>query len=180
MEIITTHLEADFDGIASMVAARKLYPEAHLVLPAGAQSRERIFLSQHPLPLTPLSSLDIPNITRLILVDAQHQDRLGHLEKVIENQQLSVHIFDHHPMEENNPLLPRADYCKVDSVGATITLLCEELQARSLKWTPAEATLFAIALYEETGQFGYLNTTPRDFRIGAALVKWNPRRPAAR
>ncbi len=171
MEIITTHLEADFDGIASMVAARKLYPEAHLVLPAGAQSRERIFLSQHPLPLTPLSSLDIPNITRLILVDAQHQDRLGHLEKVLENQHLSVHIFDHHPMEENNPLLPRADYCKVDSVGATITLLCEELQARSLKWTPAEATLFAIALYEETGQFGYLNTTPRDFQIGAALVQ---------
>ena len=74
-------------------------------------------------------------------------------------------------MEENNPLLPRADYCKVDSVGATITLLCEELQARSLKWTPAEATLFAIALYEETGQFGYLNTTPRDFQIGAALVQ---------
>jgi len=171
MEIITTHLEADFDGIASMVAAKKLYPEAYLVLPAGAQSRERAFLAEHPLPLTALSSLDLTKITRLILVDAQHQDRLGPLEKVIENQHLSVHIFDHHPMEGDNPLLPRADYCKLDSVGATITLLCEELQARSLKWTPAEATLFAIALYEETGQFGYLNTTPRDFQVGAALVQ---------
>ncbi|MDH4194250.1 MAG: CBS domain-containing protein, partial [Nitrospirota bacterium] len=171
MEIITTHLEADFDGIASMVAAKKLYPEAYLVLPAGAQSRERAFLAEHPLPLTALSSLDLTKITRLILVDAQHQDRLGPLEKAIENQHLSVHIFDHHPMEGDNPLLPRADYCKLDSVGATITLLCEELQARSLKWTPAEATLFAIALYEETGQFGYLNTTPRDFQVGAALVQ---------
>ena len=170
MEIITTHLEADFDGIASMVAAKKLYPEAHLVLPAGAQSRERLFLSEHPVPFTPFSSLDIPDITRLVLVDAQHQDRLGHLDKILKNQHLSIHIFDHHPMEENNPLLPRADYCKLDSVGATITLLCEELQAKSLKWTPPEATLFAIALYEETGQFGYLNTTPRDFQIGAALV----------
>jgi tRNA nucleotidyltransferase (CCA-adding enzyme) len=37
MEIITTHLEADFDGIASMVAAHKLYPEAQLVLPGGVQ-----------------------------------------------------------------------------------------------------------------------------------------------
>ena len=170
MEIITTHLEADFDGIASMVAAKKLYPEAHLVLPAGAQSRERLFLSEHPVSFTPFSSLDIPDITRLVLVDAQHQDRLGHLDKILKNQHLSIHIFDHHPMEENNPLLPRADYCKLDSVGATITLLCEELQAKSLKWTPPEATLFAIALYEETGQFGYLNTTPRDFQIGAALV----------
>jgi tRNA nucleotidyltransferase (CCA-adding enzyme) len=56
-------------------------------------------------------------------------------------------------------------------VGATITLLCEELQARSLQWTADEATLFAIALYEETGQFAYLNTTPRDFQVGAALVQ---------
>lgn len=171
MEIITTHLEADFDGIASMMAARKLYPEAHLVLPAGAQSRERTFLAKHPLPLTALSSLDIPKITRLILVDAQHQDRLGQLEKVLKNQHISVHIFDHHPMEENNPLLSRADYCKLGSVGATITLLCEELQANSLKWTPDEATLFAIALYDETGQFVYRNTTPRDFQIGAALIQ---------
>ncbi|HNP30335.1 MAG TPA: CBS domain-containing protein [Nitrospirales bacterium] len=171
MEIITTHLEADFDGLASMVAAKKLYPEAQLVLPAGAQSRERAFLAEHPLSFTTLSSLNISNITRLILVDAQHQDRLGQLEKALENQHLSVHIYDHHPMEPTNPLLPRADYCKVESVGATITLLCEELQARSLTWTPEEATLFALALYEETGQFVYRNTTSRDFQIGAALVQ---------
>ena len=171
MEIITTHLEADFDGLASMVAAQKLYPQAHLVLPAGAQSRERAFLAEHPLPLTAISSLDLPKITRLILVDAQHQDRLGPLEKILENHHLSIHIYDHHPMETTNPLLPRADYCKVDSVGATITLLCEELQARSIKWTTEEATLFALALYEETGQFVYRHTTPRDFQVGAALLQ---------
>ncbi|WP_342349125.1 CBS domain-containing protein [uncultured Nitrospira sp.] len=171
MEIITTHLEADFDGLASMVAAKKLYPKAHLVLPAGAQSRERAFLAEHPLSFTALSSLNITDITRLILVDAQHQDRLGPLEKALENQHISVHIYDHHPIETTNPLLPRADYCKVDSVGATITLLCEELQARGLTWTPEEATFFAIALYEETGQFVYRNTTPRDFQIGAVLVQ---------
>ncbi|MDR4461010.1 MAG: CBS domain-containing protein [Nitrospirales bacterium] len=171
MEIITTHLEADFDGLASMVAAKKLYPEAHLVLPAGAQSRERAFLTDHPLPFTSPSSLNFPEITRLILVDAQHRDRLGQLEKALENQRISIHIYDHHPLETTNSLLPMADYCKVDSVGATITLLCEELQARALTWTPEEATLFAIALYEETGQFGFRNTTPRDFQTGGVLVQ---------
>ncbi|MDT3779295.1 CBS domain-containing protein [Nitrospira sp. MA-1] len=171
MEIITTHLEADFDGLASMVAAKKLYPEAQLVLPAGAQSRERAYLAEHHFSFTALSSLNIPDITRLILVDAQHQDRLGPLEKALKNQHISVHIYDHHPMESTNPLLPRADHCQVDSVGATITLLCEELQTRALTWTPEEATLFAIALYEETGQFVYRNTTPRDFQLGAVLVQ---------
>ncbi len=28
MEVITTHMNADFDSLASMVAAKKLYPEA--------------------------------------------------------------------------------------------------------------------------------------------------------
>ena len=38
LEVITTHLNADFDAMASMVAARKLYPEALLVFP-GSQER---------------------------------------------------------------------------------------------------------------------------------------------
>ena len=171
MEIITTHLEADFDGIASMVAAKKLYPEAHLVLPAGAQSRERAFLAEHPLPLTPLTKLRLMDTTTLIIVDAQQVDRLGNIGKVLKNQKVKIHIFDHHPLEGTNTLCSQAEFCRLDSVGATITLLCEELQARGLTWTSSEATLFAIALYEETGQFGYLNTTPRDLQIGAALVK---------
>ena len=40
------------------------------------------FFPNIPYPSRHFSSLDIPDITRLILVDAQHQDRLGHLEKV--------------------------------------------------------------------------------------------------
>ena len=117
-----------------------------------------------------LSNLDLSTITRLILVDAQHRNRMGPLEKVFQNQQLSIQIFDHHPMEETNPLLSTAD-CTIEPVGATITLLCEQLQAKSLTWSPAEATLFAIALYEETGQFVYPHTTSRDLMIGAALIQ---------
>lgn len=171
MEIITTHLEADFDGLASMVAARKLYPDAKLVLPGGAQSRERAYLAQHPVPLIPVTDLAPAEITRLILVDTDHQDRLGPLEKVLKNQSVSIHIWDHHPIEPSNPLANRAELMKLEPVGATITLLCEELQARSLAWTPEEATLFAIALYEETGHFTYLHTTPRDLRVAARLIE---------
>ncbi len=171
MEIITTHLEADFDGLASMVAASKLYPDAKLVLPGGAQSRERAYLANHPVPLTPVTDLTLADITRLILVDTDHQDRLGQLEKAIKNQSVSIHIWDHHPLEPSNPLAARAELLKLEPVGATITLLCEELQARSLPWTPEEATLFAIALYEETGHFTYLHTTPRDLQVAGRLIE---------
>ncbi|MFH1124403.1 MAG: hypothetical protein V1758_12160, partial [Pseudomonadota bacterium] len=37
-EIITTHMNADFDALASMIAAKRLYPEATLVFP-GSQER---------------------------------------------------------------------------------------------------------------------------------------------
>jgi len=31
MEVITTHVNADFDCVGSMVAAKKMYPDAKLV-----------------------------------------------------------------------------------------------------------------------------------------------------
>ena len=171
MEIITTHLEADFDGIASMVAANKLYPNALLVLPGGAQTRERAYLENHPISLTPVANLPQAEISRIILVDADHQDRLGPLEKVIQNQAVSIHIWDHHPLEPGNQLAQRAELLKLEPVGATITLLVEALQQQSQTWSPEEATLFAIALYEETGHFTYAQTTPRDLQVGARLIE---------
>jgi len=171
MEIITTHLEADFDGIASMVAAHKLYPEAQLVLPGGVQSRERAYLALHPIPLTSITDLPLTDITRVILVDADHQDRLGLLENIIEDESVSIHIWDHHPLEPTNPLAMRAQFLKVEPVGASITLLVEALEEQSQTWSPEEATLFAIALYEETGHFAYLQTTPRDLQVGARLIE---------
>ena len=171
MEIITTHLEADFDGIASMVAAQKLYPEAHLVLPGGVQSRERTYLTYHPIPFTSITDIPLTDITKIILVDADHQDRLGLLEKIIEDESVSIHIWDHHPLEPTNPLARRAKLLKVEAVGASITLLVEALKEKSQTWSQEEATLFAIALYEETGHFTYLQTTPRDLQVGAQLIE---------
>jgi tRNA nucleotidyltransferase (CCA-adding enzyme) len=36
--VITTHINADFDALASLLAAQKLYPEARVVFP-GAQEK---------------------------------------------------------------------------------------------------------------------------------------------
>ncbi len=41
MELITTHINADFDALASMIAASKLYPDAVMVF-SGAQ--EKVFV----------------------------------------------------------------------------------------------------------------------------------------
>jgi len=52
MRIITSHLNADFDSLASMIAAQKLYPDALLTFP-GSQEKKRqgIHLADPALPL---------------------------------------------------------------------------------------------------------------------------------
>ena len=46
MEVITTHINADFDTLASMIAARKLYPNAIVAFPAGIEKNVRDFLKR--------------------------------------------------------------------------------------------------------------------------------------
>ena len=45
MEIIVTHVSADFDAFAGMVAANKLYPGAKIILPTAINSNVRKFIS---------------------------------------------------------------------------------------------------------------------------------------
>ena len=39
MQLITSHLNTDFDSLASMIAVRKLYPDA-MICPPGAMGRK--------------------------------------------------------------------------------------------------------------------------------------------
>jgi tRNA nucleotidyltransferase (CCA-adding enzyme) len=170
MDVIATHSNADFDGLGSMVAARKLYPGARLVLPAGAQEAVRNFLSVHDLDLSKLKELDLAQITRLILVDTQEPSRIGTLTSCLENPAVDVVVFDHH-VESDSVYAGRSKQSVVDSLGATTTLLIEQLQRRHIPVTPFEATVMALGLYEETGSFTFASTTSRDFEAGAFLVE---------
>ena len=41
--VITTHVNADFDALASMLAAQKLYPEARVVFPGSQEKNLKNF-----------------------------------------------------------------------------------------------------------------------------------------
>ena len=43
MDIITTHINADFDCLGSMIAAKRLYPDAEMVFPGGQERSLREF-----------------------------------------------------------------------------------------------------------------------------------------
>jgi tRNA nucleotidyltransferase (CCA-adding enzyme) len=86
MEIITSHTNADFDALASMVAAGKLYPAAVIVF-AGAQEKTMRDLFREAPELSVanerLRNIDISAVTRLVIVDNRNPHRLGKLAEAL-------------------------------------------------------------------------------------------------
>jgi len=173
MDLITTHLNADFDGLASMVAARKLYPDAVLVFPGGAQEAVRNFLAENDLGIRRLKEVPLDQVRRLILVDVQEPDRIGPLKVLAARKDVDVYLFDHHGAGEDPApsAWPRVAERHVEPVGATVTLLIERLKAQQTALTASEATVLAMGLYEETGSLAYPSTTPRDLEAAAFVLR---------
>ena len=79
-EINTTHMNSDFDALASMIAAQKLYPEATLVFPGSQEKNLRNFFlhsTSYLFNFTKLKHVDFDRIKRLILVDTRQKSRIG-------------------------------------------------------------------------------------------------------
>ena len=77
MQVITSHFNADFDCLASMMAAKKLYPEARLVFPGSQEKNVRDFLkaSEYSFEFNKLKNIPILDIDFLILVDTKLRGR---------------------------------------------------------------------------------------------------------
>lgn len=172
MEIIVSHSGADFDAYASMVAAQRLYPEARLVTLGPPAPWVRTFLSLHQgeFPVTPARELRMEELTRLIIVDTSNPSRLGQFRLLVQQSGVEVHIFDHHaPTAESI----RGDYSRVELLGAAVTVVLEEVRRRhpNTELSVPEATLYLIAIYEETGGFTFPSTTARDMQMAAWLLE---------
>ncbi len=170
MEIITSHTNADFDALASMVAAKRLYPEAKLVFPGSQEKSMRDFFLEstfYALEVERLRNIDVSEITRLIIVDNRNPHRLGKLSEALGRPGVSLHIYDHHPHTEGDI---RGEVEVSDDVGATTTLMVELLQRKGAAITPLEATIFSLGIYEETGSLTFTSTTARDAQAAAYLI----------
>ena len=74
MDVITTHMNADFDCLGAMVAAKRLYPGALMVFPGSQEKSLRDFFlksAAYAFNFTRLKDVNLEKITRLILVDCK-------------------------------------------------------------------------------------------------------------
>ena len=170
MDVITTHLNADFDAMAAMVAARKIYPDAEMVFSGSQEKNLREFFtqsSQYQFEFKRLRQIPLSEVRRLIIVDTRLARRLGNFASCLENPGIKLHIYDHHP---DTPEDLHGEVEVIEPVGSTTTIFVQLFRKKNIGVTPEEATLFALGIYEDTGSFTYATTTPTDLEAAAWLV----------
>ncbi|NOZ27340.1 MAG: CBS domain-containing protein [Chloroflexi bacterium] len=165
MRVILTHEHADFDAVASLLAAHKLYPDAMPVLPRQTNRNVRDFVTLYrdSLPFRRVDELPHERIDHVIVVDTQTFQPLRRMGSHTTGQ-----FIDHHPRQDP---LPEGWQFWGEEVGATTTLLVEQIAERHIHISPLEATLFLLGIYEDTGALTYGTTTPRDVRCAAWLLE---------
>ena len=171
MELITTHVGADFDAFATMLAAQRLHPGAELFFPGSREESLRRALEAGITTFRELrrKEIDPASIRRLILCDIRQRHRIGVVaDWLAAHPAIEVWAYDHHPPSPDD--LAVSGGLVDPEAGATATLMLEELEARGLAITGGEATVFLLGIYEDTGSLTYATTRPRDLRAAARLL----------
>jgi tRNA nucleotidyltransferase (CCA-adding enzyme) len=170
LTIITTHVNADFDAVASMLAAQKLYPKALVVFPGSQEKNLRNFFINSMVYLfnmAELNDIDLSRVKRLVLVDTRQATRIGKLADLLSKQDLEIHIYDHHPSTENDI---KGHVLVYQPTGANVTILTKIIADRKIDLSPDEATILCLGIYEDTGSFTFPSTTEKDFSAAAFLL----------
>jgi len=168
--VITTHVNADFDALASMLAAQKLYPEALVVFPGSQEKNLKNFFINsmaYLFNMVDINRIDFDSITRLVLVDTRQTGRIGRLADLLGEPGVEIHIYDHHPPGDNDI---KGTVEVHGQTGANVTILTEIIRDKEIAISPDEATIMCLGIYEDTGSFTFPSTTERDFRAAAYLL----------
>jgi len=170
LTVITTHVNADFDAVASMLAAQKLYPEALVVFPGSYEKSLRNFLIDsmaYLFNMVDIKKINFSNIKRLVMVDTRRGDRIGKLSDLLSRPGIEIHVYDHHPPGPED-IKPDSDF--YDATGANTTILAKIIEDKKIDLTPEEATIMCLGIYEDTGSFTFSSTTEQDLKSAAFLL----------
>jgi len=169
MKIITSHLNLDFDGLSSMVACSKIYPDAEMYFSGRINDDVKKFHNQFKnyLNISFAGQVNINKITELIIVDVNSSNRIGKFKDVLKNN-IEVKIYDHHPTGTHT--IVDSDLI-LKKYGSCTTILVEEIIEKNITINTFEATLFLLGIYTDTNCLTFSNTTSTDAKIVSFLLE---------
>jgi tRNA nucleotidyltransferase (CCA-adding enzyme) len=172
MEILTTHVGADFDAFAAMMVARRFHPEARLFFPGSREGSVRRMIEARGLEVPEIrqKEVDPAALTRVVLCDIRQRSRIGIVASWLEaNPGIEVWAYDHHSAAPGDVAVTGGI---VDpEAGSSSTLLVEELRRQGHAVSAGEADLLLLGIYEDTGSLTYITTGPRDLAAAAWLLE---------
>jgi nanoRNase/pAp phosphatase (c-di-AMP/oligoRNAs hydrolase) len=169
MIIATTHKNADFDALGSVIGATLLYPGCVGVVPKTTSKNVAQFLSTHKTAF----NLILPNevayekVSKLVVVDTDQWSRLDRMDKLKNRADLDIDLWDHHTTGSGT--IRPTWQCR-ERIGSTVTLMVRELKKREMTLTPLDSTVMLIGLYEDTGNLSFPSTTSEDAAAAAFLL----------
>ncbi len=167
--LVTAHLNADGDAIASVIAIGllldKLGKKYYMVL-HDAQIDDRFnylknfdnihtYSSSHHFPIESAIILDVPGVHRLGKVVKLLPDRSGIIK------------IDHHPAEDDFAILNLAD----EKASSATQLVYELVEEANIKIDLPLAEAIYTGIVYDTGRFSFSNTTARDHQICGKMVE---------
>ena len=168
MDLIISHENTDIDGLAGMIAASKLYTDSKVVVSENMTTLAQRFLALYKdeFEISRYDEIDYSQIERVIVIDTHEYDRLGKLIDLIDWDQVEVIVYDHHPHQN----LDWIDIDLSENVGSATSIIVNRLKRENIKLNRPEATLFALGISADTGNFMHLNTESEDLIAFAYLL----------
>jgi bifunctional oligoribonuclease and PAP phosphatase NrnA len=168
--VLTTHVNADGDGVGSEVALWYLLsahglkavianptpvPERfHFLLPNGADHSERA--------LREIEAADV-----VVVLDISDLGRLGDLARAVRDSH-AVACIDHH---ESQGSLPGGPRLVAPEAAATAELVFDLASAVGWPLSAEAARALYVGILTDTGAFRFANTSPRALRVAGALLE---------
>jgi tRNA nucleotidyltransferase (CCA-adding enzyme) len=168
VKLLVTHINPDFDALSSLALAKLVHPGAGAVVQGTIpESMTRVLaLYGDSLELVPFETIDLKDVSELIVVDTSDPERIAPFDKLLKD--VPVTLYDHHPRGDDAIPAGRGLHREV---GATATLLTLLLKSRDIPVPPELASLALLGIHDDTGSLSYSVTTSDDYEAAAHLLK---------
>src|SRR5947208_5729753 len=168
--VLTTHVNADGDGVGSEVALWYLLtargPRTSIANPTPSPARVR-FLLPSGGDHAERAAREIESADVVVVLDISDVSRLGDLARAI-TQSHALACIDHHV---SGGSLPRGPRLVAPEAAATAELVFDFASALQWPLSPDAARALYVGILTDTGGFRFANTTPRVLRVAGALLE---------
>ncbi len=185
MQVVFLEKGADLDALSSAFGITILNKDAKILIPDILSHTAKTVLTRFKDIFSKkiIEKKDLGKIEKIYLVDSHNVKKAIDELKDFLDKYVEVEVLDHHQiLEKNLKIFEGEEKLKIydfnvnikyhiKDTGSATTIVVEGIKEKNIPLSPLEATILALGIYEDTGNFTYMITTPKDLYIGAFLLE---------